>query len=114
MIRIALSKETLQRKIHARILARIKKGIVGEVRRLHHSGLSWKRLESFGLELKWISRFLQKKITKREMIEGLYKDTCAYAKRQMTWFKRNKDIQWLEKQQLPSATRRAVARFLAG
>jgi len=100
-IGIALPKEMLQRKIRSRIFARLKKGMVGEVRRLHHSGLSWKRLESFGLELKWISRLLQKKITKREMIEGLYKDTCAYAKRQMTWFKRNKDIVWIEEKNFP-------------
>ena len=88
--------ETLKEKIHLRLLKRLKAGMVAEVRKLHHSGVSWKRLESFGLEYKWLAYFLQKKVTKTEMIEGLEKDINHYAKRQLTWFKRNKNIRWIK------------------
>ena len=66
-----------------------------EVMRLHENGLSWNRLEQFGLEYRWIARYWQKKISKDEMTKGLCGDICRYAKRQMTWFKRNKKIVWV-------------------
>jgi tRNA dimethylallyltransferase len=71
-------------------------GMLKEIDTLHRNGVSWKRLESFGLEYKWGALLLQKKITKTEFFDGLYADIVKYAKRQMTWFKKNKDIQWFK------------------
>ncbi|PIS31057.1 MAG: hypothetical protein COT41_02645, partial [Candidatus Portnoybacteria bacterium CG08_land_8_20_14_0_20_40_83] len=53
---------------------------------LRNSGLSWKKLDDFGLEYRWIARFLQKKIDYQTMLFRLQKDIEHYAKRQMTWF----------------------------
>jgi len=96
IIRVGINPphNTLAERIEKRVYARIKKGMIAEVTRLHKNGLSWRRLEQFGLEYRWIARYLQKKITKDEMIASLTQDIKHYAKRQMTWFKKNADITW--------------------
>ena len=88
------SSAVLAERIEKRIRARIKRGMIAEISHLHARGLSWQRLEQFGLEYRWISRYLQEKITKEEMIASLAQDIKHYAKRQMTWFKRNTAIVW--------------------
>jgi len=99
IIGVKKSKEELKKLIHERLVKRLKKGMIAEVKNLRKSGVSWKRLDSFGLEYRWIARFLQHKITKEEMIKKLQKDIEHFTKRQMTWFKRDKRIKWIEKYQ---------------
>lgn len=94
-IGISLPKEVLRERIHKRLLARLKVGMINEVRNLHKKGLSWKKMEELGLEYRYISRYLQNKITKKEMLEQLENAINQYAKRQMTWFKRDKRISWI-------------------
>ena len=92
---LSLPKEELAKCITVRLFARMgEQGMIQEVRRLHKNGLSWKRLEALGLEYRYCALYLQKKLGKDEMVERLQKEICRYAKRQMTWFKRNKDIKW--------------------
>jgi tRNA dimethylallyltransferase len=90
----------LKERIEKRLLKRIKLGMINEVSRLHKQGVSWKRLESFGLEYRQTALFLQKKITKAEMIENLKREIWHFVKRQRTWFKRNKNIKWFEPKQI--------------
>jgi len=94
-IGISIPIDELRVKIHTRLLSRIKAGMIDEVRNLHKNGLSWKRMEDLGLEYRYVARFLQDKITKEEMLIQLETAICQYAKRQMTWFKRDKRIKWL-------------------
>jgi len=96
MIGIKKSKTELKKLIKKRLLKRLKLGMIAEVKRLRKSGLSWKRLEEFGLEYRWIGRYLQGKVDYQQMIERLQKDIEHYARRQMTWFKRDKRIHWIE------------------
>lgn len=86
--------EVLEQKILKRLKDRIKQGMIQETQRLHEQGLSWKKLEGFGLEYKFTAQYLQGKITKTEMEQLLYTAIRQYAKRQLTWFKRNKHIHW--------------------
>lgn len=86
----------LKTRIEKRLDARLKAGMIPEVKRLRASGVSWKRLESFGLEYRWVARFLQNKITRFEMRDSLLRDIIAYSKRQLTWWKKNKDIRWFK------------------
>jgi tRNA dimethylallyltransferase len=95
-IGLDIANEILKSKIVARLEKRLKMGMVREVQKLHKSGVSWKRLESFGLEYKHITHYLQKKISKIQMIENLKNDIWHYVKRQRTWFKRNKNIKWFK------------------
>jgi tRNA dimethylallyltransferase len=103
---------TLKKRIHARLLARIKKGMIAEAQKLHDRGLSYARMRELGLEYRYVADFLEKKLTKEELIEKLDTEIRRYAKRQMTWFKRDKSIRWFK----PDETRKIVGeirRFLA-
>jgi tRNA dimethylallyltransferase len=88
-IGIDLSKDVLHERIEKRLKKRLDEGMIEEVKRLHEQeGLSWKRLDSFGLEYRWCARFLQGKIHREEMEASLLKDSRYYAKRQMTSLRR--------------------------
>jgi len=78
----------LRQRIEKRLVDRIGQGMIHEVQNLHDSGISWERLESFGLEYRYIAEFLQDKITKEKMIEEIKNKSWQYAKRQRTWFKK--------------------------
>jgi len=101
--------KTLYKKIDARLKQRLKAGMLKEVSRLHTQGLSWKKLESFGLEYKFISLYLQNKLSKEEMVKQLSYAIKHYSKRQMTWWKRNKNIIWLNS---PLKAGKALEKFL--
>jgi len=85
---IKKSKEELKKLIKRRLLKRLKEGMIEEVKRLRKSGISWKRLEEFGLEYEWIAKYLQGKISYKEMVKNLQKDIEKFAKKQMTYFKK--------------------------
>jgi len=85
----------LKKQIAKRLNSRLRKGMIAEVKRLHASGVSWKRLEELGLEYRYVSRFLQGKISRESLRSELQKEIQRYAKRQRTWFKRNPDIHWI-------------------
>ncbi len=89
-------KAKLQKNIHARLLARMKTGMVAEAKSLHKQGLSYKRMEELGLEYRSLASYLQGKVTKEEMLIELERAIQKYAKRQMTWFKRNQNIHWVK------------------
>lgn len=94
-IGIRLSDEKLKENINKRLFYRLKKGMITEAKRLHAQGLSWKRMDELGLEYRYLSKFLKGKISKEEMIEKLKSEIWKYAKRQMTWFKRDKRVNWI-------------------
>jgi len=99
IIGIKKSRSALKKLIHRRLIKRLKMGLLKEVEKLHRQGLSWQRLENFGLEYRFGAQLLQGELTEKEFIAKLENAIYHYAKRQMTWFKRNKRIQWIEKPQ---------------
>jgi len=96
-IGVRKEKKELERAIRRRFVARMKKGMLAEVKKLHAGGLSWERLESFGLEYRALALFIQKKITKEEMEVSVVRESVAYAKRQMTWFSHDPRVHWIRK-----------------
>lgn len=80
--------DELNRKIRERFMARMKSGMLDEAVRLNRSGVSYERLESFGLEYRALVRFLQKKITDTELYTELPYDIIHYAKRQRSSLRR--------------------------
>lgn len=96
VLKIGIKKEpgSLRKLIAKRLRTRILGGMIEEVERLHDDGLSWKRMEELGLEYRYVSRFLQGLITRERMLESLEKEIWHYAKRQMTWFKKDKETCW--------------------
>ena len=98
-------------RMYYRLLARIKAGMVNEVKKLHKHGVTWKRLESFGLEYRQVAMFLQNKITKEQMIENLKKEIWHFIKRQRTWFKRDRKILWYKPNQISTISKQ-VKKFI--
>jgi tRNA dimethylallyltransferase len=95
-IGLHLPPNILKTKIEKRLLERMKAGMLNEARKLHKQGLSWKRMRELGLEYRFVALYLQNKITKTEMLEKLNIEIKKYSKRQMTWFKRDKEINWFK------------------
>ncbi len=87
--------EVIKNRIHLRLFKRMKSGMVAEIKKLIKSGVSLKRLEDFGLEYRYLGRYASGKISKKEMLTQLEKQIVDYSKRQMTWFKRAKNIRWV-------------------
>ena len=95
---IQIPRPELARRIKTRLQKRLKHGLLAEVKKLRSQGLSWKRLDDFGLEYRWLARYLRGHITHQEMVVRLQKDIEHYAKRQMTWFGHDKRIHWIKNQ----------------
>jgi tRNA dimethylallyltransferase len=93
---IGLSKtpEELRDNIKNRLVQRLKDGMVEEVIHLKKSGLSHERMLSLGLEYKYISMYLEGEMDKERMFDLILLKSQQFAKRQLTWFKRNKSIRW--------------------
>lgn len=97
LIKIGLifPNEELKQRIYIRLIKRMELGMLKEMENLHKSGVSWKKMESFGLEYRYSAFYLQGKINKEEMVEKLFSQIWHFAKRQKTWFKRDKNIIWI-------------------
>ncbi len=94
-IGLKLKPALLKEKINNRLKARVKLGMIAEAKKLHAQGLSWKRMDELGLEYRYLGKHLKNEISKIKMIELLGTEIWRYAKRQMTWFKRDKRINWV-------------------
>lgn len=108
---LTLPIDALRARIHTRLLKRMKAGMLTEVANLHTHGISWKRLEELGLEYRYLARHLKGELSKDTMLTELEREITNYAKRQMTWFKRNKDIVWFEPGE-DAEVEKLVERFL--
>lgn len=95
---LTLPPAELKNKILIRLLNRIKEGMLAEAKRLHKAGLSWKRMEELGLEYRYLALHLQNKMPKEETTQKLSTEIWRYAKRQLTWFKRDNRTKWFSPQ----------------
>ncbi|OGG85722.1 tRNA (adenosine(37)-N6)-dimethylallyltransferase MiaA [Candidatus Kaiserbacteria bacterium RIFOXYB1_FULL_46_14] len=96
-IGLLINIETHGEIVKQRIIERLNTGMADEVRTLLESGVTHERLESFGLEYRYLSRYLRGLLDYDSMVEELSVKTRQFAKRQMTWLKRDKTIQWFLK-----------------
>ncbi len=95
-IGLTLPLQKLKEKINVRLLSRLSAGMLDEARSLHTNGVTYEWMETIGLEYRYMARHLQGLIEYDEMVSLITSESIKYAKRQMTWFKRNKDIVWLD------------------
>jgi tRNA dimethylallyltransferase len=95
-IGLAKNPETLKRLIKKRLFQRLKRGMLKEIAKLHRQGISWQKLENFGLDYRAGAIFLQGKLNKKEFIQKIIGDSYKYAKRQMTWFKKEERTHWVK------------------
>src|SRR3989344_2251785 len=92
---LGLNPKKLKKNIRIRLFARIRTGMIAEAKRLHKAGLSYKRMSELGFEQRLAVLLIQNKISKKEFVELFLREEWQSAKRQMRWFKRNKDIHWI-------------------
>lgn len=90
-------RETLKRRIDERLNRRMQQGMVDEVRGLLDAGASVEFMYKLGLEYRFITQYITGEIaSEAEMCEELSLAIKRFAKRQMTWFRRDKEIRWLD------------------
>lgn len=87
----------LYRKIEQRVDAMMEQGLVEEVSRLAAAGCTRDMLSMQGLGYKEILDYLDGKTTLEEAVYLIKRDTRHFAKRQLTWFRRERDVVWVEK-----------------
>jgi tRNA dimethylallyltransferase len=113
LLGISWPRDILYRRIDTRVEERMQQGMVQEVRDLLERGISHERLESFGLEYRFISRWLKGEFaSEAEMVTRLKYAIHDFTRRQLTWFRKDKRIVWLEGNDIEQA-RRDVEMFLA-
>jgi tRNA-N(6)-(isopentenyl)adenosine-37 thiotransferase enzyme MiaB/tRNA dimethylallyltransferase len=95
---IKKSVPELKKLIHKRLIKRINAGMIEEIKKLHQKGVTWKRLDDFGLEYRYVARYLQGILTKQQMIKQLEQQIINFSKRQMTWFNKypGKQVHWIK------------------
>ncbi|HIU18726.1 MAG TPA: tRNA (adenosine(37)-N6)-dimethylallyltransferase MiaA [Candidatus Limiplasma stercoravium] len=92
-------RDELRRRIDERLDKRLAQGMVDEVRELMQRGVSQEFLLKLGLEYRFITRYLTGEISSLEEMKRLLSIAIKqFAKRQMTWFRRNGSIHWLDMQ----------------
>lgn len=87
----------LYRKIEQRVDAMMEQGLVEEVSRLADAGCTRNMVSMQGLGYKEILDYLDGKTTLEEAVYLIKRDTRHFAKRQLTWFRRERDVVWVEK-----------------
>ena len=108
-IGIKVTPGELKKKIRKRILKRLRGGVIQEMEGLKRSGVSQKRLNDISLYYRWLEPYLSGEIGKAKVLEIISTKIGQYAKRQMTWFKRDNNIYWISKS---AETEKLVRDFL--
>lgn len=94
---VTWDRETLRRRIDERLDRRLEQGMIEEVKQLLDSGVSETFMLKLGLEYRFITRYLKGEYgSLEEMKEQLSTAIKQFAKRQMTWFRRDPAIHWLD------------------
>ncbi len=81
-------RKIIRKRIDARLNKRLQNGMVEEVERLIEQGVSYERLEKFGLEYRYIALYLQGKLNYNDMRQKLASAIKRFAKRQITWIRK--------------------------
>jgi len=94
---VSWPRDVLAERIDERLVRRLEQGMIEEVQRLLDEGATVEFMLGLGLEYRLITEYLTGKWESREaMLERLAISIKQFAKRQMTWFRRNPDIIWLD------------------
>ncbi len=90
-------RELLYQRIEERIDEMLQDGLVDEVKKLQEMGCHRKMVSMQGLGYKEILAYLEGEMTLDEAVYLLKRDTRHFAKRQLTWFRRERDVIWIDK-----------------
>jgi tRNA dimethylallyltransferase len=106
-------RDILQGRITDRLRARLNQGMIEEVKKLHQAGVSFDQLDSYGLEYRYVARYLKGELNRNDLFQKLGSAIRQFAKRQETWFRRMErngvGIHWMDGDKEPAA---AILRML--
>ena len=101
VIGVKFERSEIRKRIAERLDKRLKEGMIEEVKKLIDTGVTYERLLQLGLEYKFLAVYLKGELSYNEMFEKLNTAIGAYAKRQMTWFRKMEredvKINWIDK-----------------
>lgn len=101
-------REKIKQNISLRLKERLKNGMIEEVEQLVAEGVTFEKLDFFGLEYKFVGQYLSGALNYNDMYQKLNSSIHSFAKRQMTWFRRmgknGVKISWLEGPDFETAT----------
>ena len=89
-------REILKQRIDERLERRLNQGMIDEVKGLMDAGVSTEFLTKLGLEYRYITEYLLGKWTYDQMLDELARAIKRFAKRQMTWFRKEENLHWLD------------------
>jgi len=117
-IGVNLERKLVRERITKRLRQRLENGMIDEVKKLIESGITFEKLEFFGLEYKFIAKYLKGEIGYEEMFEKLNIAIHQFAKRQMTWFRKMEregiNINWIESTDYPTAKKIILEKYFDG
>ena len=115
IIGINKNRDEIKKNITARVKARLKEGMIKEVETLIRSGITKEKLEFFGLEYKFVSRYLAGELNYNDMFQKLNSAIHSFAKRQMTWFRKMEregiNINWIDGPDVDAAEKIIESQF---
>lgn len=92
-------RSVLYERIDQRVDLMMKEGLIDEVQKLYDEGYDLSLVSMQGLGYKEIIRYFEGEISLEEAVYTIKRDTRHFAKRQLTWFKRERDVIWVNKQE---------------
>lgn len=105
-IGLTAPREILYKKVDERVVGRINQGMVEEANKLHKKGLSFTRMKQLGLEYGVLANYLEGQINNQEeLIKIMQGKIHEYIRRQLTWFKKEKDVNWFDITNQDSSTK---------
>ncbi len=105
-------RKTLYERIDRRVDLMMEHGLVDEVKHLADMGCTRDMVSMQGLGYKEILDYLSGEIPLEEAVYILKRDTRHFAKRQITWFKRERDVCWLELEQFQNDRKKVLEHIL--
>lgn len=96
IVGLSMDRQKLYARVEERIDLMIEQGLVHEVKALLERGVARGHISMQGLGYKEIAAYLQGEVSWEAAVEWLKRDTRRFAKRQLSWFRHMKDIQWVD------------------
>ena len=100
VIGLKMDREKIRERIGDRLKVRLDEGMIEEVQSLIERGVSHQQLNYYGLEYRFLSKYIQGEMNDVEMFDGLVQAIRRFAKKQMTWFRRmekkGQKIDWID------------------
>lgn len=100
VVGISETREIIKQRITDRLKLRLQNGMIEEVKKLIANGISYDKLNFFGLEYRLIGQYIKGELSYNDMYQKLNSAIHKFAKKQMTWFRKMEregiEINWLK------------------